>query len=371
MAQGKLNTFQVSCWGLGLVAFVELAAVGLALNVRPGEQTTPEPQIITQTVTVTEYQEMPGKEKTVIVEKPVYITQEAPEVPPLPDGPPIIDFDFEPLQDIKLAPPPIANPGVRELVEEARTFRIAGDFVQAFLRLEDASQLTPNDANVLYQLAEVHSAMGMYDQAADYYEDVFRLGTVKAGSLYDLAVLKLKEGIDEGKEMLDKFVLGRVRVKRDPNWSGGERIILTIPVSAAPNLNLSGEELRQALSVDVIVYDFFRDEPVEWDRQRASLDKQWVTPPIDWQGEGEELLRVIYERPSFGEEENFLFETRKYYGQVVELFYKGEVIDSIASPRRLASKASSARGEEALYYPESFIPDDFNFDNPLLPPILD
>ena len=365
----RLGSFRTACWVLGLIAFVELGAVGLALGRQGPDPLQPlasEPQIIEKLVT--RYQMLPAEKETVVVEveveKPVYIET---EIATLPDGPPIYDFD-DPVPDIQLATPAISSPLVERYVEESRSLRVAGDSMRALLKLEEAAKTAPSDANVLYQFAEVYGAMGLYDKAADYYQEVFQLGTVKAGSLYELAALKLRDGISEPEDMATKFALGRVRVYEDSTWKGGERVILTVPVSAAPDLGIDSSELISALQVQVFLYDQLDGEPTLRNAASSSVDKQWVTPPVDWKDSGEELLRVIYEIPKQVNGSDHLFGTRKYFGQVVELFYENALIDKLASPRRLA-KEVKARGEEVYFYPENYVPADFNYENPLLPPL--
>lgn len=363
----RLSTFHTSCWVLGLIAFVELAAVGLALGLQPQRALAtaqPEPQVI-ETI-VTRYQTLPAEKETIVVEKPIYLE---PEIAALPEGPPI-DYEFEPVDNLKLGVPAIKNPIVERLVEESRTLRIAGDSMRAMLKLEEAAKTSPEDANVLYQFAEVYGAMGLYDRAADYYQQVFQLGTIKAGSLYEMSALKLRDGIEQPEDMATKFALGRVRVYEDSTWEGGERVILTIPVSAAPDLGLDAAQLDRALQVQVFLYDQLDGKPVLWNSAVSSMDTQWVTPPVDWKDGGEELLRVIYEIPAQGAGANHLLGQRKYFGQVVELFYESALIDRLASPRRLAREVK-ARGEEIYFYPENYVPEDFNFENPLLPPLPD
>ena len=158
------------------------------------------------------YQTLPPQKETVYVEKPIYVDREV-EVPApittLPKGPPLIDYEFDPPQNLILKTPPIASPIVERLVEESRDLRIAGDSMRAMLKLEEACERQPpKNANVLYQFAEVFSTMGLYDRAADYYQNVFELGTTGAGSLYEMAAIKLRDGIEEPEDMAVKFKLG-------------------------------------------------------------------------------------------------------------------------------------------------------------------
>ena len=359
----RLGVFHTSCWVLGLVAFVELAAVGLALGLDNQRSTTAiEPQVIE--TKVTEYLTLPPEVKIVEKEKTVYL--EAP-IGELPKGPPT--FNFERV-NVQLGAPQSDNPIVERLVEEARSARVAGDSWKAVLKLDEASKLDPNDANVIYQYAEVYEEMGLYDKAADNYQKVFALGTTGAGSLYELAAVKLRDGIDQPDDMAGKFALGRVRVFDDKSWEEGQRVILSIPISAAPGLMQSEEELSRALNVEVHLYDKLDGKPVLRDEFSSTFDDRWVTAPVDWQDGGEEMLRVIYEIPAENSGAAHLLGQRKFFGQVVELYYEGELIDRLASPRRLARELN-ARGEENYFYPENFTKDDFNFENPLLPPLPD
>ena len=309
---------------------------------------------------------MPAEKETVYVEKPVYLERER-EVAPLPQGPPL-HYEFDPPQKLVLSTPPIANPIVERLIEESRDFRIAGDSMRAMLKVEEAAKSAPDDANVLYQFAEVYSSLGLYDRAADNYQKVFELGTTGAGSLYEMAAIKLRDGIEQPEDMATKFKLGTVRVYRDTSFENGERVILTIPVSAASDIAVDPSQLIRALLVEVNVYDELNGTPVLYDELTSTVEMKWVTKPVDWQDGGEELMRVVYEIPSQSSGRSHLLGQRKYFGQVVQLFYESALIDRIASPRRLAQKVE-ARGEEVYFYPKDYVPDDFNFDNPLLPPL--
>lgn len=368
ISNNSLSVFHTSCWVLALIAFLELAAVGLALgrNQSPNVvEVMAKPEIIERIVP--EYRTLPPEKEIIVEEKIVYRDR---EVGPLPGRPPV--YEPRPI-DVRLTTPPIASPIVERLIEEARTLRVAGDSMRAMLKLEEAAKTAPQDANVLYQFAEVFETMGLYDQAADYYQGVFSLGTMGAGSLYEMAAMKLRDGIEQPDDMADKFALGRIRVFEDKSWDEGQRVILSIPVSAAAGLKQSGDELKRSLEIQVHLYDELQGEPVLRDQFNSSFDENWVTPPIDWQDGGEELLRAIYEIPGAGNKTNHLLGERRYYGQVVELYYEGKLLDRLASPRRLALEVSktgqSARGEEIFFYPDNYVPDDFNFDNPLLPPL--
>jgi hypothetical protein len=105
-------------------------------------------------------------------------------------------------------------------------------------------------------------------------------------------------------------------------------------------------------------------------------DKSWVTKqewaalPFDWAG-GEEPLRVTYVIPGQDTRTEHLFGMQTYYGQVVSLSYKGEVLDVQAWPRDLAARvarpAAASGGQQQAPEFLDQLPPDFNPDAPLLP----
>jgi hypothetical protein len=100
----------------------------------------------------------------------------------------------------------------------------------------------------------------------------------------------------------------------------------------------------------------------------STTSYRWVTEPIDWQT-GEEILRVTYTLPAQDIQQKHLFGTRHYHGQVVELVYKGTLIDSQAWPRILARRVDAPE-KDPLFLDQDLTPPDLNPDAPLLPPPL-
>jgi tetratricopeptide (TPR) repeat protein len=335
---------------LGLVAFAQLVAVGVALGL--DRQRGLPPQVVERV----EYVTLP------IGDTPPrgQVEQQVPPVPtPEYSRPPAPGLDPQPL-----ATPAIADPVVERLVKEAQEARVADDMRKAIVKLEEAAGKAPDEPNVLYQFAQVFEAMGVYDKAEDYYQRVFELGTLKAGGLYELAAHKLSHGFLLTEQMQGRMALGRVRQFFDKRAVGGERVILTIPVLAAPGQQVEPE----AIEVSVSFFDKAQEEVVAASPRNAP-EVKWVTKPLDWQdGSGEELLQVTYFVPEGDARELHLFGQRKYFGQLVELNYLGELVDSQAWPRTLASKVN-ARIQDPLFLPEEFVPEEYNPENPLLPPL--
>ncbi len=356
LRSGPNLCFRLSCWVLGLVAFVQLLVAGVALAIRfeASREVVVEEKIVTKLVNIATPAEAPAA--------PVVALPPAPELPaeePLPAAQP-------------LDAPPIADPVVERLVTEAREARVAEDMGKAIVKLEEARTKDPGEPNVHFELGMVYETMAAFDpaladKAAEAYQEVFKMGTTKAGALYPLAARKLRDGISMPADMRGKLALGRTRIFRDDDFEGGERIILTIPVRAAPG----HEPKPQDFFIEVPFFDETAQGEIVPALPEANAAAQatvtWPTAPIDWLG-GEEAMRVTYTIPRAAPSDEHLFGRRKYYGQVVELTYKNELIDSQAWPRHLASRS---RVEPAAGQDPVFLEEDLSFDGSLLPPLDD
>jgi hypothetical protein len=266
-----------------------------------------------------------------------------------------------------VAPPPIAAPRTERLVNEARMARVAGDMGRAIVKLEEAQSQSPEDPSVQYELGLVHEQMGVFDLASAHYEKVFQMGVSGAGSLYELAAAKLRDGFEQPADMLGKLSLGRVRIFNNPNHDGGQRVILTIPVQKGPASEINVADL----AVSVVFFNRTSKGEIIQLEDKSWVTEQWVTLPFDWTG-GEESLRMTYTIPSQDNQTEHLFGGRSYYGQVVSLLYKDEVLDVQAWPRDLAAripKPPAAAGPADTMPPEfqDKLPPDFDPEIPLLP----
>jgi len=321
--------FRLSCWGLGVIAFGQLLAAGVAVSVRM--EKAREVRVVERIVEIPKIVTVAAKPVGPLVAQasqatPVLPPPIAPEPAPLPPPRP-------------LGVPVIADPIVERLVTEARKARLASDTATAIIKLEEAREKAPEDANVLYETGLLFEEMAAYDPrqvdaASDAYQAVLALGAEKAGSLFEMAGRKLGEGLAMPADMRDELQLGRIRIFKDDQFKDGERTVLTVPVQAAPGINLGTD-----FGVQVEFYDTLtlngKKEIVPRGNESTATD-EWATAPINFEA-GEELLRVTYLLPPVNDQQRELFGKRSYYGQVVKLFYKGELIDSQAWPRHLAS----------------------------------
>jgi hypothetical protein len=255
------------------------------------------------------------------------------------------------------------------MVTEAREARVAGDMGRAIVKLEEALTASPDDPSVRYELGLVHEQMGVYDIAASHYEKVFQMGTSGAGALYEMAAAKLRDGFERPDAMLGKLSLGRVRIFNNPNHEGGQRVILTIPVQKSPADEIDVSEI----AVSVIFFNRTSKGEILQLEDNSWVKEHWVTLPFDWAG-GEESLRMTYTIPPQDTQTEHLFGSRTYYGQVVSLTYKGELLDVQAWPRDLAARIPKAPaappGDLMLPEFQDSMPPDFDPELGVLPPPL-
>ncbi|MGB1129249.1 MAG: hypothetical protein ACPG4K_04315 [Haloferula sp.] len=351
--------FHVSCWTLGMVAFIQLLIAGLAVTARveAAREVRIEERVVIRPINIA--RTPPATEAA----PPVVALPPAPELPPIPTLPPARPLDA----------PAIADPIVERLVREAREARVAEDMASAIVKLEEARSKAPNEPNVHYELGLVYETMAAFDaslaeKAAEAYQKVFELGTTGSGALYPLAARKLRDGIARPADLRGKLALGRTRIFKDQSYHDGQRVVLTIPVSAAPGSEPQPEDF-------FVQVDFF-DKPANGEpipaSPEASTTVEWISGGIDWLG-GEELLQVTYILPNADASSSHLFGRREYYGQVVKLMFKNELIDSQAWPRHLAMHVpESQQGDlDPLFLDQELLPPDFDPNIPLLPPLID
>lgn len=359
------RVFAIACCALGLIAFSQLLIAGMALAARL--ENSQKIRIVEREV-----------EKLVPIENPAPTISLGTAINPI--TPPTIipetasnktAVEPQPIPEpTQLVTPTIADPRAERLVNEARTARVAGDMGMAIVKLEEALLQSPKEPNALYELGLVHEMMGVYDQASIYYEQVFQLGVTGAGELYKAAAAKLRDGFEQPAEMRGKIALGRVRIFNDPEAAEGKRVVLSVPVTKAPDQEIKSSDIE-------VVVTFFNKSS---NGKIIQLEDEtwtafyWASLPFDWAG-GEETLRVNYQIPKRDNPTSHLFGEIDYYGQVVTLSYKGEILDVQAWPRDLAARIGQtpANMDPANSFPEFLdrdsLPPNFDPEIPLLNPL--
>jgi hypothetical protein len=329
--------FRLSCWVLALVAFGQLLTAGVALAVR------------VERAQEVKYVEKEGPTKIIT------LAAAAPAVAAVPPTPKAVVLPPLPEPTELPAPRPLtvpvsADPVVERLVSEARKARIADNMSTAMNKVEAALDIAPKDPNVLYEKALIYEEMATADpihadQAADAYQQILSLGTTGAGSLYSLAGEKLAAGIAMPADLRGEMALGRVRIFKDDDHEEGQRVVVTVPVHAAPGSALEDGDLE----VKVTFYDSMmqkgKREIVQTVVGVKKENVKYVSLPFDF-ATGEELVRFTYILPKDDLQQEQLFGKREYYGQVVELIYKGEVLDAAAWPRHLSSRGPAGQPQQ-------------------------
>ena len=363
-----LAVYHATCWVLALIAVIEVVGIGAALALRLSHQ--PEPEIIERIVTVT----APAPSAVVPPPAPTPAIQTTSLKARTPDE--ILAALPEPkLEPLKLEPiapkapgsrpdffedgdrglPPIENPAVEKLVRDGRDLLVAGDNIRAMLKLREALDIEPGNAQAEYFLGNVFEHLGQYDEAGDLYEKVYAQGT-DAGVLYKRAAAKLARGFDESEAMVGKMSIGLIR-----KFQEKDDVVLTIPILSAASAEIDPQEV-------LVNARCFVKEPTGRIRlinemDQAEVSYQFLSKNVNWAA-GEETLRVDYERPDLEAEPEF-------YGYVVTLTYGNEVLDLKAWPRLLAQKIGQKEAAPPMEFPDfDDLPgffEDLNPDNPLLP----
>lgn len=303
--------------------------------------------------------------KLIAVRIPAAVSEQA-RSSPVVSHPPVEPQAIPLPSPTPVALPQVGDPRSERMVREARQARVAGDMGLAIMKLEEALSQSKDDPSVHYELGLVHEQMGVFDTAAAHFEKVFQMGVSGAGSLYSLAANKLRDGFEKPDAMLGKLSLSRVRIFKDLKNQGGERVVLTIPVQKAP-----GEQIEVSeIAVSVTFFNRTSKGEIVQLEDKSWVTEQWVTAPFDWTGD-EESLRMTYLIPPQDGQTEHLFGGRSYYGQVVSLMYKGEILDVQAWPRDLAAKMprspAATSGDPLLPEFQDSLPQGFDPSLPLLP----
>lgn len=357
--------FRLSCWVLALVAFGQLLTAGVALAARV--ERAQEVKIVEKVVPAKIITVAPEAAPPAVAVAPP--TPKAVELPPLPETTPL-----PPPRPLSV--PAIADPVVERMVDEARKARLADDMATAITKVQSALDLAPKDPNVLYEKALIYEEMAaadpaLADLAADAYQQILGLGTTGAGSLYSLAGEKLANGIAMPADLRGAMALGRVRIFKDDDHEEGQRVVVTVPIHASSEAKIEDGDLEVRVRFFDSVMKGGKREILESVTQVPNDRIEYPSLPFDF-ATGEELIRFPYIIPKDDLQQEHLFGKREYYGQVVELIYKGEVLDLASWPRHLSSRGPAGQqqqqgGNPWDQMPEFLTEDMINPAAPLLP----
>src|SRR5437588_6330258 len=93
-----------------------------------------------------------------------------------------------------IPPSSAAMSASERLLKEARSLNERGDTANALARLQEASQRDPKNPQVLAEMATIYESIQLFDRSNETWRKIQELGPA-AGTLYELADMKLKTGV--------------------------------------------------------------------------------------------------------------------------------------------------------------------------------
>jgi hypothetical protein len=202
------------------------------------------------------------------------------------------------------------------LLKEATLLRDRGDTTNALDRLQEAAKSDPKNANVLAQMAMIYESIQLYDKSNETWRKIQEIGP-SAGALYELADLKLKNGVttpataetgpglvgasplDAGTTRNDAegipdgstFGITEVIATDTPDVDAETNMKLKIAVKSRPNTPIDHTKVK----IQVFFYDTVDNKEVVL--TDADVSYEWLTPHHDWKDTNPEVLAVTYLRP--------------------------------------------------------------------------
>ncbi|MEM0969658.1 MAG: hypothetical protein AAGJ31_09930, partial [Verrucomicrobiota bacterium] len=232
--------------------------------------------------------------------------------------------------------------------------REAGDMIGTLEALRDADQITPGHPKIFSELATTLQQMGQTKKASSYWERIHQMGAAGAGAYWDLADMALKGQTLTDSSRIDTYLrITRHSAHLAKDQQGGQRILLRLHVDSTSKEVIQGKEVY----LNVLFYDAVND--MTFQPTVADTKPTYLTQPYDWRDANEEIIEVEYFLPKLSDEQEANLGQRKYYGYVVELFYRDLLQDIVAYPRKLARLGSSpSRAARPVIesFPRSSIP---------------
>jgi hypothetical protein len=260
----------------------------------------------------------------------------------------------------------IEDPELRRLVASAIQHRRAGDMMQAVAQLHGAMDIAPQHPRVLFELGATYEEMQITDKAADRYQQVARLGKEGAGPLYEIAYRKITEGLHTFTTTApteEPLYISEVQEFCSGNSLEGQQVLLHVSLMAKPDVKIKIPDV----AVQVNFFDLKNSREVVPTRSDPA-EYEWKTAPVEWAGGDPEMVSVRYFMPPLSPGEIVAHGELSYYGYVIDVYYEGRLVDSVARPRRLGRLPMESaiiddfplfddRGFEPV--PDGLLPSDF------------
>ena len=364
----KGSAFTIACGLFACIAFAQLLSVGVAIAARTGEtrevvryvQGAP---LIVSVPTLRDIAPLSGSLNPRSVAE---MLEEYTDDGDTALSPPASTFNT-PLFSQPAIPetaPSIQDPMVEKLVRKAHIAHNQGDLIKALLKLEEAESRASTEPAIFYRKALLFEDMGQWERATNNYEKLFVMGP-EIGVYYHKAAFKLSNGINPVAQKEQFLVIGHIMRRITPDRLQAR---LTIPIRMVANSDFDPSQLE----IKVHHYDLVDNKKIEAvpPSRADNIQDRWLHEPLDWAND-EEIAESSYTLPPSAEAEVHLFGERKYFGYVAELYYKNELIDQQAYPRRLHAIHAKQQFNQGFALPLDFPLDEalpnINPDNPLLP----
>lgn len=224
---------------------------------------------------------------------------------------------------------------LNELLAEADKLEAGASPGDALVPLEEALDVQPRNAELIARVATLHERLGQTELAQATWQKVVALGP-DAGKLFDIAEVRLKllqgPAADEGMELRDQIglqpgsALGVVDLKvKDGGTASTPVKDLRLAVKARPGDPIDARDVR----INVTFYETLDGEIVP---TMSRVQSMWFTTPVDWKGEGVEILEVKYEVPRLGPDGG---PPPQFYGYMVNIYHRGQLQETRAEPADL------------------------------------
>jgi tetratricopeptide (TPR) repeat protein len=364
----KRPAFTIACGLFASIAFAQLLSVGVAIAARTGEtrevvRYVQDAPLIVSVPTLRD--EAPSssssKPPRSVDELLAVYTKEGDTT-----HPPTSSFST-PLFNQPAIPETassIQDPMVEKLVRDAHIAHNQGDLIKALLKLEEAEARASDEPAIFYRKALLFEDMGQWERATNNYEKLFVMGP-SIGVYYHKSAFKLSNGINPQRQKEQSLIIGHIMRRISPDRLQAR---LTIPIRSVANADFDPSHLE----IKVHHYDLVDKKKIEAvpPSRADNIQDRWLNEPLDW-ANGEEIAESSYTLPPSAVAEVHLFGERSYFGYVAELYYKNELIDQQAYPRRLHAIHAEQQNKQEFSYPLDFPFDEalpnINPDNPLLP----
>lgn len=225
---------------------------------------------------------------------------------------------------------------LKELIGEADKLEAGASPGDALMPLEEAIGLQPGNPELLARVATLHERLGQTELAQAGWQKLIALGP-DAGKIFDVAEVRLKllqstAASGEGFELRDQTglqpgsALGVVDLKvKDGGTASAPVKDLRLAVKARPGETIDARDVR----INVTFYETLNGEIVP---TMSRVQSMWFTTPVDWKGDGVEILEVKYEVPRIGPDGG---PPPQFYGYMVNIYHRGQLQETRAEPADL------------------------------------